>query len=111
MLLEWGLVMVFDQAKFVPAQFFIYWVVIRRLGMIGISEGFNGKWNDQFIHEGGAEMSLMNILRTKVKRFVEIRAVERSILGMTILLCVVIFAELALEQQINDNEILTMIFN
>jgi len=103
-------VLVFDQAKFIPCQLIIYWVVIRRLGMLPVSEGFNGKWNDQYIHEGGAEMSLMKILRTKVKRFVEIRAVERSILGMTILLCVVIFAELALEAQISNYPWLEEIF-
>ena len=111
LLLEWGLVLIFDQVKFIPSQVFIYWVVIRRLGMITVSEGFNGKWDDQFIHDGGAEPSLMNILRTKVKRFVEIRAVERSILGMTILLCVVIFAELALEPQIESNQVLREIFH
>ena len=43
-------------------------------------------------------MSLMKVCRTKVQKFVEIKTVENSILGMTILLCVVIFAELALEQ-------------
>jgi len=42
-------------------------------------------------------MSLMNVCRTKVLEFVEIKAVENSILGMTIILCVVIFAELAME--------------
>lgn len=31
--LEWFLVLCFDQMKFVPAQLFIYWVVIRRLGL------------------------------------------------------------------------------
>ncbi len=110
LLIEWAIVLAFDQAKFVPAQLFIYWVVIRRMGKLGISEGFNGKWNDQYIHDGGAEMSLMKVCRSKVQRFVEIPAVENSILGMTIVLCVVIFAELALEAQINDNEVLTQIF-
>lgn len=97
LLIEWILVLAFDQAKFVPAQLFIYWVVLRRCGLLGISEGFNGTWNDQYIHNGGSEMSLMKTLRTKVQRFVEITAVENTILGMTIVLCVVIFAELALE--------------
>lgn len=98
LLFEWFLVLCFDQLKFVPAQFIIYWVVIRRLGKLPISEGYNDKWDDQYIHDGGAEMSLMNVCRTKVLEFVEIKAVENSILGMTIILCVVIFAELALEQ-------------
>ena len=55
-------------------------------------------------------MSLMNVCRTKVQKFVEIKLVEDSILGMTIFLCVVIFAELALEEQILGNEMLTDIF-
>ena len=52
----------------------------------------------------------MKLCRTKVAKFVEIKAIENSILGMTIILCVVIFAELALEQQISGNETLTGIF-
>ena len=94
---EWFLVLIIDQVKFVPVQFIIYWVVIRRLGMLPISEGFNGKWDDQYIHDGGEELSLLKLLRSKVQKFVEIKAVDNTILGMTILLCVVIFAELALE--------------
>jgi len=43
-------------------------------------------------------MSLMNVCRTKVQNFVEIKAVENSILGMTIVLCVVIFVELAIDE-------------
>lgn len=98
LLFEWIIVLCFDQLKFVPAQLIIYWVVIRRLGRLPISEGYNGKWDDQYIHDGGAEMSLMKVCRTKVLKFVEIKQIENSILGMTIILCVVIFAELALEQ-------------
>ena len=66
LLFEWVIVLCFDQLKFVPAQLIIYWVVIRRLGRLPISEGYNGKWDDQYIHEGGAEMSLMMVCRTKV---------------------------------------------
>lgn len=97
MAIEWTIVLVLDQLKTLPCQYIIYWVVIRRLGRLPISEGYSGVWNDQYIHENGAEMSLMKVLRTKVLNFVEIKAVENSILGMTIILCVVIFAELALE--------------
>ena len=46
LLFEWILVLCFDQLKFVPAQFIIYWVVIRRLGRLPVSEGYNGKWDD-----------------------------------------------------------------
>lgn len=110
MAVEWVLVLVFDQLKTVPCQYLIYWVVIRRFGRLPISEGFEGVWDDQYIHDNGSEMSLMNVCRTKVLNFVEIKAVENSILGMTIVLCVVIFAELALEAQINDNPVLKDIF-
>ena len=105
MALEWTIVLVLDQFKSFPCQYLIYWVVIRRLGQQPISEGFDGVWDDQYIYDNGAEMSLMKVLRTKVTNFVEIKAVENSILGMTILLCVVIFAELALEVQIADNPV------
>ena len=95
---EWMIVLMFDQIKFFPAQLLIYWVVIRRLGFLPVSEGYDGKWDDQYIHEGGAELSLLKFLRNKVLNFVEIKLIDRLILGMTIFLCVVIFAELALEK-------------
>ena len=110
MFFEWFIVLVIDQLKFFPAQFFIYWVVIRRCGRLPISEGFNGKWDDRYIHDGGADASLMKVCRSRVQKFVEIKAVENSILGMTIVLCAVIFTELALETQINSNETLKAIF-
>jgi len=94
---EWIIVLSFDVLKSFPIQYFLYWVVIRRLGRLPVSEGFEGKWDDQYIYDGGAELSLMNVCRTKVQKFVEIKSVDNSILGMTIILCVVIFAELALE--------------
>lgn len=97
MAMEWMIVLLLDQAKNVPSQYLIYWVVIRRFGRLPISESFEGVWDDQYIHDNGSEMSLMMVCRTKVLNFVEIKAVENSILGMTIVLCVVIFAELALE--------------
>jgi len=45
----------------------------------------------------------MMVCRTKVQKFVEIKLIENSILGMTIALCVVIFAELAMEEQIENS--------
>lgn len=53
----------------------------------------------------------MKILRTTVKNFVTIPLVEKTVLGMTILLCVVIFAELALEDQIGNNVFLKDLFD
>ena len=97
MALEWIIVLLFDQIKSIPIQYFIYWVVIRRLGQLPISEGFDGVWDDKKVFEGGVEISLMNLLRTKVEKFVEIKWVDNTILGVTIVLCVVIFAELALD--------------
>ena len=46
MLFEWFLVLIFDQIKFVPCQLAIYWIVIRRLGRLPVSEGYNGVWDD-----------------------------------------------------------------
>ena len=97
MALEWIIVLLFDQIKSIPIQYFIYWVVIRRLGQLPISEGFDGVWDDKKVFEGCVEISLMNLLRTKVEKFVEIKWVDNTILGVTIVLCVVIFAELALD--------------
>jgi len=97
MALEWIIVLIFDQIKSVPLQYIIYWVVIRRLGQLPISEGFDGVWDDKQIFEGGVEMSLMNLLRSKIQKFVEIKWVDNTILAVTIVLCVVIFAELALD--------------
>ena len=55
-------------------------------------------------------MSLMKFCRTKVLNFVQNKYIDNSILGMTILLCVVIFAELAMEEQISDNESIEKVF-
>ena len=55
-------------------------------------------------------MSLMKFCRTKVLNFVQNKYIDNSILGMTILLCVVIFAELAMEEQISDNESIEEVF-
>lgn len=62
------------------------------------------------MHEGGSELSLFRLLRSKVQKFVERPSIENLTLGMTILLCIVIFAELAMDQQIDDNPILKEVF-
>ena len=82
MALEWIIVLLFDQIKSIPIQYFIYWVVIRRLGQLPISEGFDGVWDDKKVFEGGVEISLMNLLRTKVEKFVEIKWVDNTILAL-----------------------------
>ena len=46
MLIEWFIVLCFDQMKSFPCQLAIYWVVIRRLGKLNITEGHDGKWDD-----------------------------------------------------------------
>ena len=55
-------------------------------------------------------MSLMNVLRTNVLNFVQNKYVDNAVLGMTILLCVVIFTELAIEEQINANPVMVIFF-
>jgi hypothetical protein len=110
-LVEFGLVIVFDQLKSLPCQVISYWVVIRRLGTLTITEGFNGIWKDNNIHEGGVELSLLSFVRKKVRDFVEIRLVENAILGMTIILCIVIFAELALDSYITEGDLMYQIFS
>ena len=55
-------------------------------------------------------MSLMNVLRTNVLNFVQNKYVDNVVLGMTILLCVVIFTELAIEEQINANPVTVFFF-
>ena len=99
-LLEFGLALLLDQLKWLFCQIAIYWIVIRRLGFFTVTEGFNGKWDDQFIIDGGSELSLFALCRSKVRQFVENRIVDTTILVMTVILCVVIFAELALQDQI-----------
>jgi hypothetical protein len=63
-------------------------------------------WNDQEIAERGPEPSLITKTRTTVREFLERQKIVDFILGMVILLCVVIFSELALAQQIEQVEIL-----
>lgn len=58
MLVEFGAAIIFDQLKAFLTQLIIYWVVVRRLGFFSISEGFDGRWDDTYIHEGGVELSL-----------------------------------------------------
>ena len=82
--------------------------MVRRLGFFTISEGFDGKWDDTYIHEGGIELSLFQLCRQKVREFVENKWIENIILGMTIFLCVVIFTELATPE--NTDPILTQVF-
>jgi hypothetical protein len=91
-----------DQAKSIPIQFVIYWVVIRRLGYY---ENVNlEKWDDEAIAERGPDISLFFLMRKTVAEFLEQPRVANFILGMVIGLCVVIFSELAFAQQIEDIE-------
>ncbi len=53
-------------------------------------------WDDKEIAERGPKMSLLDTMRYSVTEFLEKPKVVDFILGMVILLCVVIFSELAL---------------
>lgn len=102
--IAWGI----DQAKSFPVQFVLYWVVVRRLGFY---ENNNlTVWNDQEIAERGPEPSLINKMRSTVREFLERPKIADFILSMVILLCVVIFSELALAQQIEQVEVLGEIY-
>jgi hypothetical protein len=102
--IAWGI----DQAKSFPVQFVLYWVVVRRLGFY---ENYDlTVWNDQEIAERGPELSLITMTRTTVREFLERPKIVDFILGMVILLCVVIFSELALAEQIEQVEVLGYIY-
>lgn len=74
----------------------IYWVVIRRFGYY---ENVNlVKWDDEIIAERGPDISLLMLMRKTCADFIEHQKVVNFILGMVIVLCVVIFSELALAQ-------------
>ena len=88
-LIAWAL----DQAKSFPIQSIIYWVVILRMGTKSIN--FT-TWDDKEIALKGKDLSLLEFMRTSVTEFLEIPKIADFILGMVILLCVVIFSELAL---------------
>jgi len=89
-LIAWAL----DQAKSFPIQSIIYWVVILRMGTKK-SIDFT-TWDDKEIALKGKDLSLLEFMRTSVTEFLEIPKIADFILGMVILLCVVIFSELAL---------------
>ena len=100
-LIAWAI----DQAKNIPVQCFIYWVVIRRLGFM---ENVNlVTWDDEKVAERGPTLSLFFIMRKTVANFLEHKLITRFILAMVIFLCIVIFSELSLAQQIDASVQLT----
>lgn len=76
---------------------------MRRCGKIQVSPEFQGKWDDDIIFSGGTELSLFSLIRKKCADFLEHSYISKTILGMTIFLCVVIFSELAMGNLIEDN--------
>ena len=102
--IAWGL----DQVKSIPVQVCVYWVVIRRFG---IYENVNMlDWDDEQVAERGPDISLLYLMRRTVANFLEHKAVSRFILGMVILLCVVIFSELSIAQQIDGSPTLQQFY-
>ncbi len=68
--------------------------MIRRFGFY---ENVNlTNWDDKAIAERGPDISLLDLMRKSVTDFLERPKIVDFILGMVILLCVVIFSELAL---------------
>lgn len=99
-MVEFFIAWAFDQLKSIPVQFCIYWVIIRRFGYY---ENVNLEtWDDEAIAERGPDISLLYLMRKNVAEFLEQQRVVNFILGMVILLCIVIFSELALSQQIDQ---------
>jgi len=75
--------------------------VVRRFGKFGLSpELKNGKWDDETIFHGGSEPSLFESMRQTVVDFVETPVISNLIMYMTIVLMVVIFTELAIQNYI-----------
>ncbi len=68
------------------------------------------EWDDVQIFERGSEMSLFYMMRKSVADFLERPKIANFILGMVILLCVVIFSELALATQIEQVEELSYLY-
>jgi len=97
-----------DQAKSFPVQLFLYYSVILRFGTLENVELTH--WDDREAAERGPEISLMQKMRKNVQDFLERPKIVDFILGMVILLCVVIFSELALAQQIEQVEVLGRIY-
>ena len=93
-LIEFFVAWSLDQAKSIPVQFVIYWAVIRRFGLYENVDYTT--WDDEALAERGPDISLFYLMRKTVADFLEQQRVVNFILGMVILLCVVIFSELAL---------------
>lgn len=99
-LIEFAICLAIDQGKTIPCQALIYWVVIRRFGTLAVTPDFQDKWDDETINAGGQELGLFFLCRKKVQDFIERKDIADLILGMTIFLCIQIFAELAFDEQI-----------
>ena len=69
-------------------------MVIRRCGKFE-NQNFE-VWDDDVILLGGSEHSLFQFMRLQVRNFLENFYIGKLILIMTLVLCVVIFTELAL---------------
>lgn len=93
-MIEFFVAWALDQAKSFPVQIIIYWSVIRRFGFYENVDLIT--WDDKKIAERGPDISLLDLMRKSVIEFLERPKIVDFILGMVILLCVVIFSELAL---------------
>jgi hypothetical protein len=71
-----------------------------------LSVDFSGKWDDETIVDGGEELSLFASIRKAVADFIDLTFISNLIIGMTIFLCVVIFSELSISEQIENSPVL-----
>lgn len=104
--IEFGIALVVDQIKSVPLQFIIWFIVVRRCGTFDIKDFV--EWDDDEINLDEHMPSLWLSLRQQVFDFIEHPFIQDFILSMTIILCFVILAELALVPK--DGTILSEIF-
>jgi hypothetical protein len=93
-LINFGIALCIDQVKSLPVHFVIYWIVIRRCNKYDVPN-FE-VWDDDIILLGGSELSLFQWMRFQVRSFLENYYINKLILVMTLILCGVIFTELAI---------------
>jgi hypothetical protein len=99
-LINFGIALCIDQVKSLPVHFVIYWIVIRRCNKYDVPN-FE-VWDDDIILLGGSELSLFQWMRFQVRSFLENYYINKLILVMTLILCGVIFTELAIQDQLDN---------
>lgn len=97
-----------DQAKSFIVQPIIWWVIIRRCGLVnpGIQE-----YNEEYIMQWDLEESLMETLRRKVHEFLEWRPIMFGVVGLVGLYSLFVLASLSLQSYIEGDKSMENIFS